>query len=111
MYGKKLLIAAGLVVGLAAPAIADGYDKHFKYQTAVTADGVDWTGMYSGVHSGGVSGKTTFVRQAGTRTLTSACGSSGQPTCLLAGYADSYRLLDVGVSRTVDIEAGNNAIE
>ena len=103
MQGTRLLLTTSLLAGLALPAAADGYDKQFKYQTAVRADGVDWTGIYSGVHSGGVTGKTTFVRQAGTNTSTQ-CGGSYQPSCILAGYANQYRNLEINVERTVDIE-------
>ena len=64
-------IAAGiLLAGAATAAVADGYDKQFKYSTAQTADGVDWSGIYGGVHTGGVSGQTQFVRRnaAGTNS-------------------------------------------
>ena len=95
------VIAAGLVAGLAMPAFADGYDKQFKYSTAMTADGVDWTGMYAGLHTGGVSGKTIFVRQ----TAPTAAGSPlstifGGPL----GWVQAHRNAEIGVSRTVDIE-------
>ena len=40
--------------------------------------GVDWSGVYGGVHTGGVSGKTTFVRQNATGTNPIAYGG---PSC------------------------------
>ena len=64
LMGAVVAAAVGAVA--ITPASADGYDKHFKYSTARHADGVDWTGVYAGIHTGGVSGKTTFYRQAGS---------------------------------------------
>lgn len=112
------VIAGAIGAITVTPAIADGYDRQFKYSTAQNADGVDWTGLYSGLHTGGVSGKTTFVRQAGTNTNTGVAGlgaiivPGSPPSCSFncvgptyaLGWVNGYRGAETGVNRTVDID-------
>ena len=106
MQTKGAAVAAVLIAGLATPAIADGYDKQFRYSTAQTADGVDWSGIYAGVHTGGVSGKTTFMRQnASSTNSAAACPVLGNPGCNgYVGAINTYRGAEIGTNRTVDIE-------
>ena len=99
------IAASVLLAALVTPAFADGYDKQFKYSTAQTADGVDWSGIYGGVHTGGVSGQTQFVRQNATATnATLACASGGSGCFSSVAAINSYRGAEIGITRTVDIE-------
>lgn len=100
MLRKLAFGLAGLSL-LSVPAMADGLDRYtMRYGNAVHADRVDWTGIYLGLHSGGVSGKTIFVRSA-TPTPT-PCG----PCTDSQTYAIAYRSIEFNgaVSRTVDID-------
>ncbi len=109
------IIAAGLMsAAFATGAAAQSGNGQFTYSTARMADGVDWTGAYAGVHTGGVSGKTTFYRQAGTTSQTAvaglgpctggACAFLLGPSTYAMSWVNTYRGSEEGIRRTVDIE-------
>ena len=90
--------AVGSAIGLSAPAVAQQY----SYNASIDAGRVDWSGMYTGFHSGGVQGKTFFVRRSYARTDPSLCSSSPS----LCAAIDAYRATDIptGTSHSVDID-------
>ena len=89
MTFRRLAGLVSLALLAVSPMAAHAQENVFNYNNAINGDRVDWTGLYSGVHSGGVSGKTKFVRQAGTVT-SSALGCTSTMVC--AADADSRSL-------------------
>ena len=106
MQKSFILALAGVVLG-AVPALADGYarEHNFRYANAMGADGVDWTGLYSGMHSGGVSGKTNFIR-TGQVAIPTGPGSLCSVYPSFCAGLQAYRNADIGSGtvHTVDIE-------
>lgn len=108
MRGKVLGLGIAALAASAVPAFADGMTRShgYRYDNAVRADGVDWTGLYSGLHSGGVTGKTIFVRKLG-QTTSATCPIGANPgLCSAIGNANAYRFADMNTEtkRDVDID-------
>ncbi len=109
----KRVFAAGLMFAAVTPcALAQSGNGQFTYSTAQMADGVDWSGVYAGIHTGGVSGKTTFVRQTAANTspnspagafIAVSGGCCGTPI-YASDLVNNYRRAEIGINRTVDIE-------
>jgi opacity protein-like surface antigen len=84
---------------LPGAALADGYSKHaMTYNNAVRADHVDWTGLYAGLHSGGVQGKTVFVRDGAP--VPTPCA----PCTAAQTYAIAYRSLEFSSQTKREVE-------
>ena len=112
MKTKRAVAAGAMFAALASPAFAQSGNGQFTYSTAQMADGVDWSGVYAGVHTGGVSGKTVFMRQSSTNTSSSAPGGATiltpatflTPAVTVVDAINNYRRAEIGINRTVDIE-------
>lgn len=97
-YAIGAAAAVVAAVALSMPAAAQQY----SYNASIEAGRVNWSGMYTGFHSGGVQGKTFFVRKSYTPTNPSLCASSPS----LCAALDAYRATDIptGTSHSVDID-------
>jgi hypothetical protein len=100
MTRKSALLGLASLALAGSPALADGSGAYgYRYNTSVRADGVDWTGLYSGMHSGGVTGKTTFVR------LTyDPCPAAVGPLGPLCAPINTYRAASVARAQPFEVD-------